>query len=129
MVQANDLASVKATEETKKIWKHHIDAWNARDLDEIMKDYSEESILIGNSKVYRGTEAIRGVFASLYEIFDNGSNLIDPEVIVKEVIYITWNFTPKDDDSYFGTDSFVIENGIVIYQTVASLLYEKHPIG
>ena len=85
--------------------------------------------MIGNNKVYKGLEEIRGVFASLFKIFNNGRNLIYPEAIAKEVIYITWNFTPGDDDSYFGTDSFIVENGIITYQTVASLLYEKYPIG
>ena len=100
--------------------------WN---LDEIIKDYSEDSILIGNNKVCKGLEEIRGVFASLFKIFNNGRNLINPEAIAKKVIYITWNFTPKDDETYFGSDSFVVENGIVTYQTVASLLYKKYPIG
>ncbi|MEQ9548312.1 MAG: hypothetical protein RIM23_01650 [Coleofasciculus sp. G3-WIS-01] len=31
----------KTIEETKKVWKHHIEAWDAGDLDEIMVDYGE----------------------------------------------------------------------------------------
>ena len=129
MVEATESKSIKTTQETEKVWKHHIDAWDARDLDGIMEDYCEDSIFIGNNKVYKGLAEIRGIFASLFDIFDHGENIIDPEVIIKELIYITWNFTPTDDDSYFGTDTFVVENGIIIYQTVASLLYDKYPIG
>ncbi len=129
MVEATDLGAIETTAATKKVWKHHIDAWGAGDLDEIMKDYSEDSIFVGNSEVYKGIDAIRGVFARLFEIFGNGENDIDPEVIRKELIYITWNFTPTGDVSYFGTDSFIVENGVITYQTVASPLYEKYPIG
>ena len=119
----------KTTEETQKVWKHHIEAWDARDLDEIMADYSEDSILILNNTVYKGIEAVRGVFERLFQIFSNGENIIDPEVIEGEVIYITWHFTPTNDDTYFGTDSFVVQKSIIKYQTIASLLYEKYPVG
>ncbi|MEQ8752446.1 MAG: nuclear transport factor 2 family protein [Coleofasciculus sp. G1-WW12-02] len=119
----------KTTEETKKVWKHHIEAWDAGDLDEIMADYGEDSILILNNTVYKGIEAVRGVFGRLFQIFSNGENIIDPEVIEGEVIYITWHFTPTNDDTYFGTDSFVVHKSMIKYQTIASLLYEKYPIG
>ncbi len=38
------------------------------------------------------------------------------------------NFKPEAEggNSYFGTDSMVVQNGIVTYQTIASLLYEKY---
>lgn len=116
----------ETTEETKKLWAHHIEAWNARDLDGIMTEYREDSILIRNNRVFKGIAEIRGVFDGLFGLFDNGNNIIDPAVLEEEVIYITWHFTPNNDREYYGTDSFVVQNGIIKYQTIASLLYEKY---
>jgi len=119
----------ETTDETREVWEHHIDAWDARDLDAIMADYAGDSILINNNKVYRGIEEIRSVFEPLFWLFSHGENIIDPAVIEEEVIYITWHFTPYNDHLYDGTDSFVVQNGIIKYQTIASLLYEKYPVG
>ena len=116
----------ETTQETKQVWAHHIEAWDARDLDAIMAGYGEDSILIRNNIVFKGLEEIRGVFDGLFQLFDNGNNIIDPAAIEEEVIYITWHFTPNNDREYYGTDSFVVQNGIIKYQTIASLLYEKY---
>lgn len=117
------------TEETREVWEHHIEAWDARDLDAIMADYGEDSILIRNNIVFKGIEEIRGVFDGLFHLFDNGKNIIDPAALEEEIIYITWHFTPDNDREYYGTDSFVVQNGIIKYQTIASLLYEKYLVG
>ncbi|MEL7036506.1 MAG: nuclear transport factor 2 family protein [Cyanobacteria bacterium J06592_8] len=118
----------ETTEETKKVWQHHIQAWDAVDLDAIMADYSEDSILILNNTVKKGIEPVRNVFANLFDLFSKGQNIIDPEVIEEEVIYITWHFTPEAEGGtcYFGTDSFVVQNSIIKYQTIGSSLYEKY---
>jgi len=116
----------ETTEETKKLWEHHINAWDARDLDGIMTEYREDSILIRNNIVFKGLAEIRGVFDGLFHLFDKGNNIIDPVVIEEEVIYFTWHFTPNNDHEYDGTDSLVVQNGIIKYQTIASLLYEKY---
>lgn len=113
---------------TQDVWQHHIAAWDARDVDEIVSGYGEESILIINSKVFKGPEEIRSVFTRLFQIFDLGSNKIDPPVLDGRTVYITWHFTPKADAEFFGTDTFVIEDGKIRIQTIASLLYERYSV-
>lgn len=122
------MKSAGTADETKKVWAEHIQAWDARDLDGIMVHYTEESIMIVNNRVYRGTQAIRKVFQHLYNLFDNGENIITPAVIEEQVIYITWNFTPTNNSEYFGTDSFVVQKGMIKYQTIASKLYDTYPV-
>lgn len=113
---------------TAEVWQHHIDSWDRRDLDEIVSEYTDNSILIANNKIYRGPVEIRGVFSFLFQLFDNGNNIIDPAIVLERIAYITWHFTPNGDTEYYGTDSFVIEDGKIVYQTIASLLYEKYPM-
>ena len=119
---------MSTVDETRQVWEEHIKAWDANDLDAIMVHYTEDSILILNNTVKKGTEAVRNVFDNLFKLFSNGENIIAPAVIEGEIIYITWNFTPTGDNSYFGTDSFVVQNGMIAYQTIASLLYEKYSV-
>lgn len=117
-----------AQQTTAEVWQHHIDAWVQRDLDAIVSDYTDESLMIVNNRIYRGQDEIRKVFEHLFVLFDEGSNRIDPAILDGRIIYITWFFTPTGDHEYFGTDTFVVEDGKIVVQTIASLLYEKHPV-
>ena len=116
------------SKETKKVWEHHISSWYAGDIDAIMADFAEDSRLILNGKVYEGIEKIRGHFDYALQTFANGELILNPEVIEGEVIYIYWYFTPRNDNEYFGTCTFVVKNGIIKCQTLGSALYEKYPV-
>ncbi len=124
----------KTANQTKKfptveeVWQHHIESWVKRDLDAITADYDKDSFMIINNVIYKGPKQIKKVFATLFKTFDDGKNRIDPVIIKGRVIYIVWYFTPKGDKEYFGTDTFIVENGKIKVQTIASLLYKKFPI-
>lgn len=113
---------------TQKIWDHHIQAWGAKDLDSILSDYDEAAFVIVNNKVFQGHDQIRAVFTQLFELFSHGVNQIQPAVVKAQTIYILWRFTPNGFGSFMGTDSFVVSDGKIQAQTIASELYEMFPI-
>ena len=110
-------------EPTRSVWQHHIEAWNSRDLDAIAADYDQTSVMIINGRVCRGQSEIKAVFKKLFEIFDRGSNQIDTPVLQDRIVFITWHFTPWGGTLFDGTDTFVIEDGVIRIQTIASRLY------
>jgi hypothetical protein len=113
---------------TEQVWEHHIQSWEARDLTAIVSDYNAESVLIVNGNVFRGRAEIEQVFSKLFAIFDGGINRIDPPTVVGRIVYLTWHFTPMGLSEFYGTDSFVIEDGIISVQTIASPLYDRFPV-
>ena len=121
-------ASIARAESTENTWKHHIQAWEARSVSAIVSDYSDESVLVLNNQIFKGREEITTVFTQLFRIFDNGSNRIDTPLLFDRFVYITWHFSPTNKPEFFGTDTFVIEDGKIILQTIASPLYELYPI-
>jgi hypothetical protein len=121
-------AATGYAQSTEQVWQHHIQAWEKQDLSEIVADYDTESVLILNNRIFKGRDAISSVFAQLFRIFDGGSNRIDTPVIVDRYVYITWHFTPTGHQEFFGTDTFVIEDGKIVLQTIASPLYEVFPV-
>jgi predicted SnoaL-like aldol condensation-catalyzing enzyme len=123
------LAGSAFAQSTADVWQHHIKAWEARSLDEIVSDYDESSVLILNNKVFRGTAAIKTVFADLFNLFDHGQNNIDAPTLQGRIVYITWHFMPPNEQEFFGTDTFVIEDGKIAIQTIASPLYNSRPFG
>ena len=128
-VAAQAPLSETKTQATQVVWQHYIQSWESPDLDAIVSDYSSDSVLIVNGRIYVGTAQIREVFKCLFQIFDQGANRIDPAVVRDRIVYITWHFTPKREFEFFGTDTFVIENGVISVQTIASPLYERHSEG
>lgn len=121
-------STASAGSTTDQVWQHHIDAWVARDMDAIVSDYPEDALLIVNNRILRGPEGARKMFTHLFKLFDNGKNRIDPAIVDGRIIYITWHFTPKGGEETYGTDTFVVENGKIMVQTIASQLYDKYPI-
>lgn len=113
---------------TQKVWDHHIASWGAKDLDAILSDYDESAFVIVNNNVFQGHDQIKSVFTQLFELFSHGNNQIHPAVVKAQTIYITWRFTPDGFGAFVGTDSFVVIDGKIQAQTIASELYEMFPI-
>ena len=113
---------------TQNVWDHHIQSWSAKDLDAILSDYSENAFVIVNNRVFQGHDQIKSVFTQLFELFSHGINKIEPAVVKAQTIYILWNFTPEAFGSFFGTDSFVVEDGKIQAQMIASELYTMFPL-
>ena len=101
------------TDATKAVLDHHMAALDAGDLDDIMSDYTEDSVFISNlGGVVKGLEAIRGVFAMTADGmagFESGVEHVDGEIA-----FVTW----KADGIALGTDTFVVRDGKVTAQTV-----------
>lgn len=123
LLATNSFAGGQRT--TTEVWTHHIEAWEARDLTKIVSDYNSDSVLIINGKTFRGRAEIEQVFSQLFTIFDGGVNKIDPATLLGRIVYITWHFTPNGDSEFYGTDTFIIEDGTIAVQTIASPLYDK----
>lgn len=117
------LAQTQAPADTAIVWQHHIDAWESKSLSDIVQDYNEDSVLVINNQVFRGPKDIAHVFTRLFEIFANGDNQIDTPLVFERFVYITWHFQPTGKSVLLGTDTFVIENGKIKLQTIASDLY------
>lgn len=107
-------------------WDHHIAAWNARDLDALLADYHEGSVVIRNDEIYRGLAEIRVLFKDLFARFDLVSAAsIDRIVQEGPAIYLTWRAKGKDAQgaevsSQQGTDTFLIRDGKIDAQTITA---------
>jgi ketosteroid isomerase-like protein len=109
----------------RQIWEHHIAAWNARDLDRIMVDYDEQSVVIRNNYIFRGRAEIRQLFEHLFATFDQArSGSVDRVIIEHQVVYIRWKVSLPElhaaGQSSSGTDTFVIDGGKIRVQTITS---------
>jgi hypothetical protein len=109
--------------ETKRVLDHHWQAFKTNDLEETMKDYTDESVLITPNGTYDGLEEIRANFVNAFKRFPRDSSTfnLDRSLVVKDVGYILWNSKTPVLTLTYGTDTFIIRDGKIVRQTFAGV--------
>ena len=107
---------------TESVLDHHLGAFVSKDLDQLLSDFTEESVLIGRDATYKGLDAIRGFFAPFLESFT--PEMIDAfnmqrQDIQGEYAYIVWDI---GDIAPLGTDTFHIVDGKIMMQSFAAYM-------
>ena len=107
------------TSQTSQVLQNHLQA-AARNVDAVMRDYSDQSVLVTGDRTYRGLSEIRAFFSQLLEGPTGGflkTMKMHRQEIVGDVGYILWEAKPW---FAFATDTFVVRDGKILYQTFAS---------
>ncbi len=118
------VATELSEEKTQEVLDHHWETFKANDLDGVMADYTEESVLITPNGTYTGLNEIRQNFVNAFARFPKDSTTLqlDKSVIQQDVGYIIWQGTAPKIKVTFGTDTFIIQNGKIVRQTFAGVL-------
>lgn len=105
---------------TQAVLEHHLEAFY-QGIDAVMDDFTDESVIITSDATYRGLGEIRAFFTALIEGlpagFDDAVKITRQEV-VGEVAFLVWEANPWFP---FCTDTFVVRNGKIAYQTFAAV--------
>ena len=113
----------------QEAWDNHFSAFGGQDLDKIMLDYDNSSVLKAydfSSKVQQtnvGEVAIRGFFAGLFTLLSDLSGLTAPTVEVTEApnkqVYLIWTCPTSGitsaQDTFIYTDAFKISRQNIAY--------------
>lgn len=104
---------------TKKITNHHLESFINGDINEIMKDYSECSIIIlRHNEVIKGLCDIRHFFVNVFQTTPFSDLKIISNIIKRNVAYYTYNFKNPDDNVPLASDTLIIKNCKINVQTV-----------
>ena len=116
---------------TRDVLTHHLDCFGNGDLAGIMADYTDESRFFTPDGLLRGSEAIRRVFARMFEEFAKPG--MSFEMIRQEVCgdtaYIVWKAETADNHFEVGSDTFIVQNGKIVTQTFAGKISPKQCCG
>jgi hypothetical protein len=124
-VKTTTTVTVESSEQkTKEVLDRHWKTFQENDLDGVMADYTEESVLIIPDKTITGLKALREHFASVFTVFPKDSTTLqlDKSVVHQDVGYIIWQGNAPTLKVSFGTDTFIIQNGKIVRQTFAGVL-------
>jgi hypothetical protein len=110
--------TARKSTETKAIMDHHLQAFMARDVEEILADYDSASVMFTQQGPVTGIEALRTAFTgALKDVFTEEvlkNFKMTRQDVVGDVGYIVWEVPGKLP---LGTDTFVIRNGKIGAQT------------
>ena len=128
MMQQLGVIPPSPAEQTAAILTHHLEAFGAGDVDRLLSDYTEDSVIITPDGVLRGLDQLRPLFEHFVtEIAPPGEYEIEltQQVIDGETAYITWKLESAGYSIPFGTDTFVIRDGKIMTQTFAAQIIPK----
>ena len=104
---------------TQEVLDHHLGAFG-EGLESILSDYNDNSCVISPQGTFKGMDEIRAFFTAfvggLPEGFMDKFNITN-STVEGEIAYITWDAMPWFP---LGTDTFVIRDGKILYQTFAA---------
>ncbi len=111
---------------TQEVINHHLSAFLEADLNEIMKDFTEESELLTPDGALKGLNSISSFFGEVFKIMPKGSAFEMKQMILRDGIsYLTWTGDSSFVSVPLGTDSFIIKNDKILYQTFAAHIIPK----
>ena len=112
---------------TQAVLDHHWETFVSNDLEGVMEDYTEESVLITPNATYTGLEEIRENFVNAFKAFPMGSAklTLNNSMVVQDVGYILWEADAPEFNLTYATDTFIIRNGKILRQTYAGVRETK----
>ena len=107
--------------------QHHLEAFGKNDIDELMKDYTEQSELWTPEGPIAGLEAISSFFTYAFTLFPKHVTRLEiKKMIIKgDKVYIVWNADSPIINVPLGTDSFEITDGKIVWQSTAIQVIQK----
>jgi len=112
---------------TKAVLDHHLASFGAGDVKGILADYTKNSVIVLPSGVLHGKAEIKGLFDGFVKEFGKKNVVfkLTGSTVTDDVAYITWSAETPDNSYSFASDTFVIKNGKIAYQTVALVVTAK----
>ena len=107
---------------TRAVLDHHLACVAQGDIDGILEDYTEDSVLMTPDGPLEGLGPIRKLFELVVgEMLPPGTQLdLKQTTVHGEVAYIAWTAQTDAMDFPLGTDTFVVRDGKILVQTFAA---------
>lgn len=104
---------------TNTVLTHHLEAFGDNNLKEIIADYSEDATIFTLSREITGITAIEDFFIDLFRLIPKGSSFTMKQSRVKDnIAYIVWESQNEANETYLGSDTFVLEGNKIKYHTL-----------
>ncbi|HUQ81827.1 MAG TPA: nuclear transport factor 2 family protein [Gemmatimonadaceae bacterium] len=112
---------------TQDVFDHHLACFAANDLEGILSDFTEQSVLMTPLGVLRGPAEIRSFFeAVLAEFGAPGTKFTPHQMLVEgDCAFAAWDAETSANRYEAASDTFVIRDGRIAVQTFSARVTPK----
>src|SRR5947209_18262138 len=95
---------------TKDVVNHHLQAFAARDINDILSDYAPNVVFFTQNGPLKGVDAVRPLFQAMVAEFTKpgATFTMKQQVVEGEHAYLLWTAETADNVYDLGTDTFVV---------------------
>lgn len=104
---------------TEEVIASHESALGEQNAEKVSTHYAKDAVLIVNGDTYRGSKEIASMYAKLINDLPNALWRTDVAVILEDLAYVEWACEAGASKVEFGTDTFIVNNGLIIRQTAS----------
>ena len=107
------------------VFDRHLAAFNSGDIEAVLGDFGEDSIVVTPDGVFVGRDRIRLVYSALLAEFGNISRgdspglTVDVKHVHGDTLFITWHGESKQHVFPFGTDTFICDGEKFTRQSIS----------
>ena len=104
---------------TQEVLDHHLTAFGGGDLEAILEDFDENSVIVTTDGIHRTRDEMSSFFSTLFAEFGKpGMSFSMNHVAVEgETALIAWNAETADNVYELGTDTLIVRGGKIAVQT------------
>ena len=112
---------------TKEVLDHHLECFDAGDLDGILSDYAPGAVLFTADGPLRGADSIRPLFQAMIAEFGKPGSAfrMKQQFVEGDYAYILWAAETADNVYELGTDTFVVRDGKIVAQSFTGKITPK----
>jgi hypothetical protein len=119
---------MQATQTTpKNVIQHHVEALGKNDLEELMKDYTEQSELWTPDGAIVGLKGISSFFSYAFTLFPKDKTKLEIQKMIAsdDKVYFVWTADSPLVHVPFASDSFEVKDEKIMWQTTAFQMVQK----
>ncbi len=102
---------------TAQVLASHEAALGEQDAAKVSTHYAPDAVVIVNGNTYRGPEEIASMYASLIHELPDATWRTNMAVVHEDLAYVEWACESAASKVEFGTDTFIVVNGVITRQT------------
>ena len=110
----------------QEIFQHHVEALAAGDLDELVADYADDSVLLSPRGVLRGKDEIRQAFVEILTALPDAKWDMPTVIFEGDVLFVEWTAETPTVRVTDGIDTVVFSDDGIRAQTVR---FTPTPVG
>jgi len=109
----------------EEVLDRHLKQSRSENAEEFLQSYRDNSFLITSAGVYRGLQEIRACHQHLKDVLPNARYDYKVRLVEKNIGFLEWSADSGAHRVTDGADSYVIQDGYILAQTIHYTLIPK----